>query len=85
MLLPGGRSFAQAISRSGEYALKRPRRQRSSGLRSSAATRCIFDVPGFAKHTQTSFSERVSHRLSAPFRAVPPTFKSLAEERYDHN
>src|SRR5262249_48206173 len=35
--------------------------------RSSAATKCISEVPGLAKHTSTPPATRVRTRLSAPF------------------
>ena len=41
--------------------------QRISGLRSSAATKCISDVPGFAKQVSMPLASSVSHRTSAPF------------------
>ena len=34
---------------------------------SSAATKCISEVPGFVKHTLTPPATRVRARLSAPF------------------
>src|SRR5690606_8163236 len=44
-----------------------PRTQRMPGTRSSAATKCISDVPGFVKQTSTFESTKVRTRLSAPF------------------
>src|SRR5712692_12050905 len=38
---------------------------------SSAATKCISDVPGFVKHTFTPPPTSVRTRLSAPFMVVP--------------
>src|SRR5215813_638219 len=46
---------------------KRPRTQRMPSTRSSAATKCISDVPGLAKHTSTPPPTSVRTRLSAPF------------------
>src|SRR5437764_2417684 len=40
--------------------------------RSSAATKCISEVPGLAKHTLTPPPTRVRTRLSAPFIALSP-------------
>ena len=37
------------------------------GIRSSAATKCISDVPGLAKHVSTPLASKVWTRLSAPF------------------
>src|ERR1700736_6790417 len=38
--------------------------------RSSAATKCISEVPGFAKHTLTPPPTKVRTRLSAPFISI---------------
>src|SRR5689334_1213906 len=40
--------------------------------RSSAATKCISEVPGLAKHSSTPPPTSVRTRLSAPFTGVPP-------------
>ena len=40
---------------------------RISGTESSAATKCISDVPGFVKHTSTPESTSVRMRACAPF------------------
>src|SRR4051812_17317893 len=45
----------------------RPSTQRMPSTRSSAATKCISDVPGLAKQTSTPPATRVRTRLSAPF------------------
>ena len=37
--------------------------------RSTADTKCISEVPGFAKHTSTPLATSVRSRLSAPFMA----------------
>ena len=49
----------------------RPRMQRIPSTRSSAATKCISDVPGLAKHTLTPPPTSVRTRLSAPFTTAP--------------
>ncbi len=41
--------------------------QRIPSTRSSAATKCISEVPGLAKHTLTPPPTKVRTRLSAPF------------------
>ncbi len=41
--------------------------QRMPSTRSSAATKCISEVPGFAKHTLTPPPTKVRTKLSAPF------------------
>src|SRR3982074_1803810 len=41
------------------------------GTRSSAATKCISEVPGLEKQVSTPLRSRVCTRLSAPFIAVP--------------
>ena len=46
---------------------ERPSTQRVPSTRSSAATKCISDVPGLAKHTSTPPPTSVRTRLSAPF------------------
>src|SRR5918994_2620514 len=45
----------------------KPSAARISGTESSAATKCISDVPGFVKHTSTSPSTRVRISACAPF------------------
>src|SRR3712207_2035566 len=40
---------------------------RTSPTRSSAATKCISDVPGLAKHTSTPAPANVLTKLAAPF------------------
>ena len=44
-----------------------PSTQRMPGTRSSAATKCISDVPGLVKHTSTPLLSSECTRLSAPF------------------
>ena len=44
-----------------------PRTQRMPSTRSSAATKCISEVPGLAKQTSTPPATNVRTRLSAPF------------------
>src|ERR1700722_4019164 len=46
---------------------KRPSTQRISVARSSAATICISEVPGFVKQVFTPPANKVRMRLSAPF------------------
>ena len=41
------------------------------GTVSSAATKCISDVPGLAKHTSTPPSTKVLIRAWAPFTGPP--------------
>src|SRR5437763_17058779 len=45
----------------------KPSVARISGTESSAATKCISDVPGFVKHTSTSASTSVRISACAPF------------------
>src|SRR3981081_1519026 len=45
----------------------RPSTQRMPSTRSSAATKCISEVPGLAKQTSTPPATNVRTRLSAPF------------------
>src|ERR1700674_2500302 len=52
----------------------RPSTQRIPSTRSSAATKCISDVPGLLKHTSTPPATSVRTRLSAPFTMNPPLF-----------
>src|SRR6185312_4266696 len=52
----------------------KPSTQRIPSTRSSAATKCISDVPGLAKHTLTPPPTIVRTRLSAPF---IPVLRSL--------
>ncbi len=40
--------------------------ERMPGIRSSALTKCISEVPGFAKHTSTPLCTKVSTSVSAP-------------------
>ena len=44
-----------------------PSTHRMPGMRSSAATKCISDVPGLAKHVSTPLASNVWTRDSAPF------------------
>src|SRR6202020_701339 len=48
---------------------------------SSAATKCISDVPGFEKQTSTPESTSVRTRLSAPFIFVPSPRSGALSER----
>ena len=43
-----------------------------AGTSSSAATKCISEVPGLAKQTSTPASTRVERRARAPFTSVAP-------------
>src|SRR6516162_1966953 len=47
-----------------------PSTQRMPSTRSRAATKCISDVPGFAKQTSTPQADKVRTRLSAPFMLI---------------
>src|SRR5437870_11742620 len=47
--------------------------QRMPSTRSSAATKCISEVPGLAKQTLTPPPTKVRTRLSAPFMNLPPS------------
>ena len=59
---------AVAVGRAGGDAFEQRRGcARISGTSSSAATNCISDVPGFAKHTSTPFATRVRMSACAPF------------------
>src|SRR5262245_35930102 len=49
--------------------------------RSSAATKCISEVPGLVKQTSTPPATNVRTRLSAPF-IVPPPWFSLSRAAY---
>src|SRR5437868_9360800 len=49
----------------------RPSTQRMPSTRSSAATKCISEVPGLLKQTSTPPATNVRTRLSAPFIASP--------------
>ncbi len=46
---------------------------RRAGTPSSAATKCISDVPGLAKQTSTPAPVSVRRRASAPFMGAPIT------------
>src|SRR6185369_2654861 len=46
---------------------KRPSTARMPSTRSSAATKCISEVPGLEKQTSTPLATSVRTRLSAPF------------------
>src|SRR5215469_3828315 len=50
---------------------------RISGTASSAATKCISDVPGLAKHTSTPHPASVLISACAPFTTSPPVSASL--------
>src|SRR6516162_8045085 len=50
----------------------RPSTQRMPSTRSRAATKCISEVPGLAKHTLTPPPTKVRTRLSAPFIKLSP-------------
>src|SRR6516164_622087 len=56
----------------------RPSTQRIPSTRSSAATKCISEVPGLAKQTLTPPATKVRTRLSAPF-IVPLPFGYLRQ------
>src|SRR5208282_326258 len=61
---------------------KRPSTQRISGIRSSAATMWISEVPGFVKQTSTPPASSVRIRLSAPFiLSSLQIFSKLAKNR----
>src|SRR5215212_2943493 len=49
-----------------------PKTQRIPSTRSSAATKCISEVPGLAKHTSTPPPTSVLTKLSAPFISPSP-------------
>src|SRR5258706_12894203 len=49
---------------------KSPRIGRTPAMLSSAATKCISEVPGLEKQVSTPDAARVITRLSAPFRAI---------------
>src|SRR5271169_6521176 len=49
---------------------KRPSTTRIPSTLSSAATKCISDVPGLPKQTSTPDPTSVRKRLSAPFMAI---------------
>src|SRR5690606_31123224 len=51
---------------------------RISGTSSSAATKCISDVPGFVKHTSTPESTSVRISACAPFTDEPPSVSGRA-------
>jgi hypothetical protein len=52
--------------------------QRMPGTLSSAATKCISEVPGFVKQTSTPPAIKVRTRLSAPFISVGPVMVFFA-------
>src|SRR3954452_1419747 len=52
---------------------------RTSGTRSSAATRCISDVPGLAKQARTPAAASVRSTLSAPVIASVPRTATMPE------
>src|SRR5215211_3852787 len=58
-----------------------PSTHRISPTRSSAATKCISEVPGLAKPISTPAPANVSTKLSAPFIC---SFLAYAEIREDH-
>src|SRR5256885_3429123 len=55
----------------------RPSTQRMPSTRSSAATKCISEVPGLEKQTSTPPATNVRTRLSAPFIVSLPFTASL--------
>ena len=62
-----------AVGRAGDDALEQPEHRAHPGTVSSAATKCISDVPGFAKQTSTPESTSVRIRAWAPFMAGLPS------------
>ena len=57
-----------AVGRAGRRRLRTTRGSaRISGTSSSAATKCISDVPGFVKHVSTPFATSVRSTACAPF------------------
>src|SRR5689334_20899699 len=52
-----------------------PSTQRMPGTRSSAATKCISDVPGLEKHVVTPLFNSECTRLSAPFMVLSPDLR----------
>ncbi len=59
-----------AVGRSRDHALEQSSTGRIPSTESSAATKCISDVPGFPKHTSTPLAISERNRLSAPFMVV---------------
>src|SRR5438270_8329331 len=57
----------------------RPSTQRMPSTRSRAATKCISEVPGFAKQVSTPPATRVRIRLSAPFIVLDPYVRGADE------
>src|SRR5258707_15365858 len=58
---------------------KRPSTTRIPSTLSSAATKCISDVPGLPKQTSTPDPTSVRKRLSAPFMPLPRSCYLLDE------
>jgi hypothetical protein len=56
-----------AVGGAGGHALEQGQHAAHAGMRSSAATKCISDVPGLAKHSSTPLAASVVTRDSAPF------------------
>ena len=70
---------AVAVGRAGGDALEQRRaRARISGTASSAATKCISDVPGLVKHTSTPPSTSVRMSACAPFMRRRPSLSRRA-------
>src|SRR5262249_10052476 len=57
----------------------RPSTQRMPSTRSSAATKCISEVPGLEKQTSTPPATNVRTRLSAPFIVCSPASELFLE------
>src|SRR6476469_9670979 len=62
----------------------RPSTQRMPSTRSSAATKCISEVPGLAKQTSTPPATNVRTRLSAPF-MISLHFATVLEASQDQS
>src|SRR5436190_21826805 len=58
--------------------------QRMPSTRSSAATKCISEVPGLEKHTSTPPPTSVRTRLSAPFIEFPFVYPNPAAPHRSH-
>src|SRR5580698_7699021 len=59
---------------------KRPSTTRIPSTLSSAATKCISDVPGLPKQTSTPDPTSVLKRLSAPFMTILPHLRWYASD-----
>jgi hypothetical protein len=58
---------AVAVGGTGDDTLEKPSTARISGTASSWATKCISEVPGFAKHVSTPDATSVRISACAPF------------------